>query len=145
MKKIGRPSTYTPEMGAAICAAIAESGDGLATICKEHDGFPNPGTVYHWVVTNPAFSEMYSRAREAQGHAQADLALQEATTATDAQLARLAYDARKWHAAKLAPRVWSDKVQHANFDGSADAPATTPLVAELQALLAAKGTPQAGD
>lgn len=137
-------TTYSPELGERICAAIAASGDGLAAICAANEGFPNPASVYEWAVGRPDFAEMYARAREAQGHHQADLALQVATTATDAQLARLAYDARKWHAAKLAPRVWSDKTQHANFDGTADAPSSAPLVAELQALIAARQTPADG-
>jgi hypothetical protein len=137
MARTGRPSTYTAELGERICAAIATSSDGLEKICAEHDGFPNAGTVYQWAVSRPEFAEMYVRAREAQGHYQADLALQEATSATDAALGRLAYDARKWHAGRLAPRVWSDsqQVRLANHDGTGDAPVASPLVAELRALL----------
>jgi hypothetical protein len=58
-------------------------------------------------------------AREIQGHVQADKAIEDATTARDAQfttardaqLGRLAYDARKWHASKLAPKVYGDKTE----------------------------------
>jgi hypothetical protein len=39
----------------------------------------------------------------------ADMAVEAATQATDAGLGRLAYDARKWQASKLAPKVYGDK------------------------------------
>jgi hypothetical protein len=51
---------------------------------------------------------------EAQGHRQADLALKEALGATDASLGRLKWDARRWHASKLAPKNFGDKVELAH-------------------------------
>jgi hypothetical protein len=46
-----------------------------------------------------------------QGHANAALAVESAVTASDAGLGRLAYDALKWHASKLAPKVYGDKTE----------------------------------
>jgi hypothetical protein len=58
---------------------------------------------------NPEFSDKYARAREIQGHVHASLAVESAIHAEDAGLGRLAYDALKWHASKLVPRVYGDK------------------------------------
>ena len=57
------------------------------------------------------FSGNYARAREIQGLANAALAIEAATNAKDAGLGRLAYDALKWHAARLAPKVYGDKTE----------------------------------
>jgi hypothetical protein len=46
-----------------------------------------------------------------QGHAQAGLAVEKAVSASDAGLGRLAYDALKWHASKLVPKVYGDKTE----------------------------------
>jgi hypothetical protein len=39
------------------------------------------------------------------------MAIEKATEARDAGLGRLAYDALKWHAGKLAPKVYGDKTE----------------------------------
>jgi hypothetical protein len=52
-----------------------------------------------------------TRAREIQGHARADMAVHSALEARDAGLGRLAYDALKWHASKLVPKVYGDKTE----------------------------------
>jgi SAM domain (Sterile alpha motif) len=64
---------------------------------------------FRWLGTNAEFRDKYARAREVQGHIAADLAVEVAVNATDAGLGRLAYDARKWQASKLAPKVYGDK------------------------------------
>lgn len=50
-----------------------------------------------------------ARAREAQAHAIAEMALEEAVNAKDAGLARLAFDARRWFAGKMMPRTYGDR------------------------------------
>ena len=40
-----------------------------------------------------------------QGHTHAGMAIETAMTAQDAGLGRLAYDALKWHASKLVPKL----------------------------------------
>ena len=42
-----------------------------------------------------------------QGHTHFDMA----TKAKDAGLGRLAYDALKWHASKMVPKVYGDKTE----------------------------------
>jgi hypothetical protein len=46
-----------------------------------------------------------------QGHTHAAMAIEAATKAKDAALGRLAYDALKWHAGKIAPKVYGDKTE----------------------------------
>ena len=46
-----------------------------------------------------------------QGHTHAGMAIETARTAQDAGLGRLAYDALKWHASKLVPKVYGDKTE----------------------------------
>lgn len=115
----GRPSSYSAEIGARLCERIATSDYGLHQVCAE-EGFPSVATVYNWLRTQPKFLEMYTRAKEQQGHTSAELGLKEALEATDAQLGRLRFDARKWQAAKLAPKVYGEGIQlrHANADGT---------------------------
>lgn len=111
---IGRPSIYSDEVAEAICEALIVSDKGLDHICEESPELPSPTTIYRWIVEKPDFREKYTQAKEAQGHRQADLALKEALEATDASLGRLKWDARRWHASKLAPKNFGDKVELAH-------------------------------
>jgi hypothetical protein len=58
----------------------------------------------------PSFSEAYARAREAQQDTFAGQIIDIADTDDDPQRARNRIDARKWHAAKTAPRKYGDRV-----------------------------------
>lgn len=86
-----------------------ESDYGLEQICQADD-LPSARTVFRWLANNEAFRQQYARAKEVQGHVQADRGLKDALTATDASLGRLKWDARKWAASKLAPKQYGDKL-----------------------------------
>jgi hypothetical protein len=105
----GRPSAYSPEIVDAICVRL-EDGESLAAICRE-GGMPSQSMVYRWLEANEAFRERYARARERQAHTMADMAIRDAIEAKDAALGRLAFDARRWFAGKLAPKVYGDKLE----------------------------------
>jgi hypothetical protein len=60
--KGGRPSKYTPELVASICARLAE-GEPLAQICRD-EGMPHPSTVRDWADAKPDVSLAIARARE---------------------------------------------------------------------------------
>lgn len=120
MSSPGRPSTFTQEIADAICEKIVESDYGLEQIC-ESDDLPSARTIYRWLADNDAFRQQYARAKEAQGHVQAERGLKDALTATDAALGRLKWDARRWTASKLAPKQYGDKVAHVG-GGEGDAP-----------------------
>ena len=121
----GRPSIYTPELAAQICAHIAD-GKSLRAIAAL-DGMPHQDTIMAWLDgSKPAFSEQYARAREAQADKLAEEALQiaddgrsdtyldaEGNERTDnevIQRSRLRVDTRKWLASKMAPKKYGDKV-----------------------------------
>lgn len=65
-RPLGRPCSFRPELGAAICEAISKSTKGLARICEETPEFPTSYTVHTWVSKYPDFALQYARAKEAQ-------------------------------------------------------------------------------
>ena len=108
--RTGRPTLRTPETAATICERLV-AGESLRTICAD-EGMPSPSAVFDWLAADPAFSEQYARAREAQADT---LAAEVVQIADDAEAtpdgigkARLQIDARKWYAAKLRPKVYGD-------------------------------------
>lgn len=117
LRKNGRKSTYTFEVADRICKALAE-GRTITSICSDDD-MPSIDGVYGWLRTYPAFAEAYARAREDQQDTFAAQILDIADTESDPQRARNRIDARKWHAAKAAPRKYGDKVtqEHTGADG----------------------------
>jgi len=62
--KTGRPTMYTPELADEICNAIAYSGEGIYTLCKKHDHWPDRLTLYRWADTIPEFCSKYELARQ---------------------------------------------------------------------------------
>lgn len=129
---MGRPTDYTPELADEICARVIESDYGLEQICQEDD-MPCARSVFRWLAKYPDFSQQYARAKEQQGHVQADRATRDALQAEDPQLGRLRYDARKWQASKLAAKVYGDKItqEHTGPNGG---PIETRDVSELASL-----------
>jgi hypothetical protein len=109
-RRPGRPSSYSQATAAAICARLSQ-GEPLTAICEDA-GMPDHSTVYRWLEAHAEFRDEYVRARELQAHAIAEKAVRDAETAEDAQLGRLTFDARKWFASKVAPKVYGDKQQH---------------------------------
>lgn len=116
---IGRPSDFTPDTANAICERIAK-GESLRSICSDKD-MPATTTVLRWLEAHEAFRIQYARAREKQADHYADEIVEIADKATDANLARLQIDARKWTAGKLRPKVYGDKVlnEHSGPGGGA--------------------------
>lgn len=104
----GRPSSYTLATAIVICDRLSQ-GETLTAICDD-PAMPSSSMVYRWLEAHSEFREAYARARELQAHAIADAAVAEALRAEDAALGRLAFDARKWFASKVAPKVYGDKV-----------------------------------
>jgi hypothetical protein len=105
----GRPSSYTEEVAEEICNRLAE-GQSVYEISR-NEWMPHIRTIYRWLEDNEEFRHQYTRAREMQGYTHAGMAVDIARTSHDAGLGRLAYDALKWHAGKLAPKVYGDKTE----------------------------------
>lgn len=114
--KMGRPSKYTEELAARICEELA-LGKSLPKICEATD-MPSTTTVYRWLESNTDFRNRYARAREFQADTYADQIVDLADGATDHNKARLQIDARKWHASKLRPNKYSERLQHTGKDGA---------------------------
>jgi uncharacterized Zn finger protein (UPF0148 family) len=61
--KRGRPSTYTPEVAAEICARLA-AGESLLEICQSTE-MPSEATVRGWAIDDvKGFASKYARARD---------------------------------------------------------------------------------
>lgn len=122
----GRPSIFSDDVAADICARLAE-GQALSAICKD-DAMPGLRTVYRWLAENDAFRQLYARAREDQADT---LAAEIVEIADDSggdaviemrdgkpyavfdgenvQRSKLRVEARKWAASKLKPKVYGDR------------------------------------
>ncbi len=125
----GRPSSYTPEMGAVICERVA-AGESLRAVCRDPD-LPDRATVHRWTMNNPEFRTQYAEVRESLYQHWAEEILEIADDGTtDYQLkvarngreymavdqehinrSRLRVDTRKWLLSKLRPGQYGDHVQ----------------------------------
>jgi hypothetical protein len=107
--KNGRPSDYTPEIGAAFCRALAE-GKSARTVCLDPK-MPSMSQVFNWFDRFPSFCEQYARATIERAENIFEDALQIADDETlDPQSRRVRVDTRKWFLAKMHPRKFSEKV-----------------------------------
>ena len=126
----GRPSDFTVEKGAEICARIVD-GASLRTICSSED-MPDVRTVYRWLAINEDFRHQYALAREDQADTLADEIIdiaddskhdimivtnpdgseREVENREVVNRSRLRVDARKWVASKLKPKKYGDAMIH---------------------------------
>lgn len=123
---MGRPSTYTPELGAAICERL-EAGESLRSILRD-EAMPAWGSVWRWLRDDAEFAAQYARAREAQADTLAEELLEIADDGTNdwmerygednpgwvangehIQRSRLRVDTRKWIASKLKPKKYGER------------------------------------
>lgn len=139
------PSAFTQEVADVICERIA-AGESLRSILKD-DGMPASSTVFKWLIDYPAFSEQYTRAREAQADSLFDEILtiaddgrndsytdDDGNVRTDHDViarSKLRVDARKWMAGKLRPKKYGDKLA---IGGADDLPPMQVARIELVAL-----------
>ena len=143
---MGRPTTYTPEIGALIVDQMAE-GTSLKDICAD-DSMPKVSTVGQWRAKHPEFAALYAHARELAGDAEADNAKRYSEQThvllpngmyapIDPQRARLMADTAKWRASRLGAKNWGDR-QFIEHSGSITFTDMTDedLVAAVQELIA---------
>ena len=98
-------------------------GELLTNICKTA-GMPSRQAIHRWRMSRPAFGALYMQAREIGMESMSDETLiiaDDDTLDTNADgspnhasvnRARLMVDTRKFLMAKLAPKVYGDRVQH---------------------------------
>src|SRR4051812_42544057 len=89
------------------------TGEPLGEICAGQR-MPSRRTVIRWLDAHAEFRNAYAHARELCGDAAAERAVREGLAATpeNAQAARVRFDALRWWASKLAPKVYGDKIQN---------------------------------
>ena len=122
-------STYTKQMADIICIRLSE-GESLKEIVRS-EGMPDRATVYRWLLEQPQFCDMYTRAREEQADTLADEIIAIADESPEINEIRdkhgdvvdikidsgyVAYqkqriEARKWTAMKLRPKKYGDKLE----------------------------------
>ena len=95
-----------------ICELLA-AGQSMAQICRSK-AMPAQSTVYRWIAESAEFSERYAHAREMQADMLADEIIEIADScepeAAAVAKAKARIDARKWLAARLAPKKYGDRV-----------------------------------
>ena len=99
---------FSQELFDQICERIAD-GESLRAICAS-EGMPSKASVFRWLASDTALSDQYVRAREAQADSLFDDMLTIADdTSREPNDRRMSFDARKWMAGKLRPKVYGDK------------------------------------
>lgn len=100
------------ELIARVCEAIA--GGMLVKDAVKKEGLRRE-TFWRWLAAAPTFQHQFAEARVAQAHALAEEAIDIADAPVrdhaDAVRARTRVDVRKWFVAKLAPRIYGEKLQ----------------------------------
>lgn len=142
---VGRPSSYTTEMGELICQRLVcgkdDRPESLRSICRDDD-MPDLKTVMRWIIKEESFRQQYACAREAQQEMNHEEIIEIADNATDDIIfltqddgdgesgkpvikhsaiarAKLQIDTRKWVMSKMAAKKYGDKValNHGGQDG----------------------------
>lgn len=125
-KPRGRPTIYTPEIAAEICARIS-NGESTRAIAKDMH-MPCEGTIRAWAVDNAhGFFAQYTRAVQirAMGWAEeiieiGDDGSNDSYTDPNSGIekinhevvarSRLRVDSRKWMLSKVLPKIYGDKL-----------------------------------
>jgi terminase small subunit-like protein len=100
--------TYSDDLAAAICEHVAD-GLSLKEACAL-PGMPSRSAAYKWLAAHTSFVDMYTRAREERADLVADEIITIADTETCPHRARNRIDARKWWAARVNPKKYSDRL-----------------------------------
>ncbi len=90
-----------------------EDGESLISICKQK-GYPTKETIWSWVKDSPIHYARYMRARQAQADGVVDkmheVERRVSEGTLDAGAARVMLESMRWRAAKLAPKVYGDRL-----------------------------------
>ena len=129
----GRPPKYTPSLASALLDLIS-NGKSLRKACKE-PGMPSRDVVNNWLRDNSVFQDQYARACQERADALVDEAYDIIDDASadytfdedgvprvnheNINRSRARMDLRKWHAARMAPKKYGDRImqEHSGPDG----------------------------
>jgi len=102
---------YRQRIITEICELMS-NGKTLSGLCNEENNiFPPKSTLMNWLRESEEFANQYARAKELQADHFAEEIVDIADTEKDAAIARNRIDARKWHASKVAPKKYGDKIE----------------------------------
>ena len=121
----GRPSIYTDELADLICSRVATHPIGLPKLCAMFDDMPDQETINRWRYERKEFSNKYAQSKVFQAELMAEELIELASSKAyyhDAQgnervdsghvaSQALLVNTIKWHASKLAPKIYGDKQQ----------------------------------
>lgn len=132
----GRPTIYTQELADYICRLVATNTCGLTKLCETFDGMPDSTTINAWRFEKPDFSRQYAQAKMFQAELLAENVIElsaqkayyidaqgnERVDTGFIQSQALQVNTVKWHASKLAPKIYGDKsvVEHKNEESAID-------------------------
>lgn len=118
---------YAQELADEICDVISSTPKSLKQLCEENPHWPERTVIYKWILRYPDFGNNYMRAKAVQCNWLAEDALiiskdgskdtyidekgKEKCDHEWVQRSRLIVDTIKWYTAKLAPRLYGDKLQ----------------------------------
>jgi hypothetical protein len=122
---MARPTTYTSELAHRICELVAINTCGVDELCASYPEFPDEQTIRLWRFKHPEFSGWYAQAKMFQAELLAEQIHKlsktvltyhdsEGNERVDSGFIasqRLQVDSIKWHASKLAPKIYGDKLQ----------------------------------
>ena len=122
--QLGRPSTYSDDIAAKICLAVAQSQSGLRKTLENDPELPAYGTVLTWLNKYASFSVDYARAKQQQVEAMAediiDISMDDSLEPNDK---RVRVDTLKWLLSKLIPKTYGDKIDVTSGGEALAAPA----------------------
>lgn len=125
----GRPSSYNAEVAADFLTEISTTRKSLQTICDSDNRFPDPKTIYRWMLANEEFRQGYARAKEDQTQILEDEILDIADNTKEGVIVtekpdgveikrsdmlehrKLQIESRKWLMMKLKPKKYGEKIQ----------------------------------
>jgi terminase small subunit-like protein len=131
-----KPSVeYSQAIAQEICNAIASSTKGIGRLCRENPHWPDRSNIYKWCFMHSLFRDQYAQAKCLQVDWLVEEALEIAYDGTrDTYVdekngqercdnewvarSRLKVDTIKWYASKLAPKLYGDKKESDEKDGS---------------------------
>lgn len=106
-------TTYTADLAAKFCAAIADGGT-LRSVCKKA-GMPSKATVFRWLGEQVEFQKMYESATDERTDVMIDEIVDIAdnckTDADSIRKAKLRIHARVEQAQRMKPRKYGAKMQ----------------------------------
>jgi len=135
VKKVGRPTLYTPELAHKICTLIANTEMGLHRLHKAYEWFPDPSTILDWLANHPEFSLRYTQAKDLQAEFMGDncLVISDDSSGDAIETSRgvienreftsrskLRVETRMWLMERLSPKKYGKLSQEADPKDEAD-------------------------